>query len=44
MFRTHLKMRKNKSYFSDNKNRFMGKFLIKRFFIIHNLFTNYYFT
>ena len=28
----HLKIRKNKSYFSDNKNRFMGKFLIKRFF------------
>lgn len=25
----HLKIRKNKSYFSDNKNRFMGKFLIK---------------
>lgn len=40
----HLKIRKNKSYFSDNKNRFMGKFLIKRFFIIHNLFTNYYLT
>lgn len=40
----HLKIRKNKSYFSDNKNRFIGKFLIKRFFIIHNLFTNYYFT
>ena len=44
MFQTHLKMRKNKSYFSNNKNRFMIKFLIKRFFIIHNLFINYYFT
>ena len=40
----HLKMRKNKSYFSNKKNRFMSKFLIKRFFIIHNLFINCYFT
>ncbi len=40
----HLKIRKSKSYFSNNKNRFMSKFLIKRFFIIHNLFINYYFT
>lgn len=44
MLRTHLKIRKSKSYFSDNKNRFMSKFLIKRFFIIHNLFINCYFT
>lgn len=32
MFQTHLKIRKSKSYFSNNKNRFMSKFLIKRFF------------
>lgn len=25
MLRTHLKMQKNKSYFSNNKNRFMSK-------------------
>ena len=29
----HLKIRKSKSYFSNDKNRFMSKFLIKRFFI-----------
>lgn len=47
MLQTHLKIRKSKSYFSNDKNdknRFMSKFLIKRFFIIHNLFINCYFT